>query len=167
MRANKKGEPTPEIDLSSAWTFSAKFVFPVLWISGFGSGTVLLWVGDLHDKNHVLPSAELKFVFVGAWIVGSTFILWANASLKRVGINGQNLFVSNYFREILIPLNTVTDVKQNRWLNSRPITIHLGDATEFGDRLTFIPKRRIRFLFWRVDPLVQKLKQFAGLAPDV
>ncbi|HEX7577580.1 MAG TPA: hypothetical protein VF430_06040, partial [Verrucomicrobiae bacterium] len=55
----------------------------------------------------------------------------------------------------------IVDVRQNRWLNSRPITIYFRDATEFGDKATFIPKQRIRF--WRIDPVVEELKQLAGL----
>jgi hypothetical protein len=48
----------------------------------------------------------------------------------------------------------------------RPITIYFRHVTEFGDRVTFMPKRRIAIRFWRVDPVVAKLKQLAGLLPD-
>jgi len=154
-------------NLSSAWTFSAKFVFPALWISGFGLGAVSLWLDALHDRNNVLPHPELKFVFLGMWIVGSAFILWANAGLKRVRVNERQLFMSNYFREICIPFSAVMDVRQNRWLNSRPITIYFREATEFGDRATFIPKWCIRIRIWHVDPLVDELKQLVGLMPNV
>ncbi len=156
-----------ERDLSSAWTFSAKFIFPAVWISGFGLAAVLLWSGSLHDRNNVLPPPILKFVFLGMWIAGSTFILWANAGLKRVRTDERQLLLSNYFREIRIPFNAVVDVRQNRWLNSRPITIHFRDETEFGDRVTFIPKWRFHIQFWRVDPVVNELKQLAGLVPEV
>jgi hypothetical protein len=149
-----------ESDLSSAWTFYAKFVFPAVWISGFGLGTILLWFGGLHDRNNALPP-----LFLGLWILGSTFILWANAGLKRVRTDDRQLLVSNYIREIRIPFSAIMDVRQNRWLNTRPITIYFRDATEFGDRATFIPKWRIQF--WRIDPVVDELKQLAGLVPNV
>ena len=109
----------------------------------------------------------MKFVFLGVWIVGSAFILWSCAGLKRVRADEQQLFVSNYLREIRIPFSAVRDVKQNRWLNIRPITIYFGDDTEFSDRATFMPKRRIAVRFWRVDPVVDELKQLAGLLPDM
>ena len=150
--------------LSSAWTFSAKFVFPAVWISGFGLGTILLWVGGFHDRNNAMPPPQMKFMFLAVWTLGSTFILWASAALKRVRIDERQLYVSNYVQEICIPFNSIIEVKQNRWLNSRPITIYFRDATEFGDNATFIPKRRIFVQFWRVDPVVNELKQLAGLA---
>jgi hypothetical protein len=149
-----------ESDLSSAWTFSAKFVFPAVWISGFGLGTILPWLGGLRDGNIALSP-----LFLLVWILGSTFILWASAGLKRVRTDGRQLLVSNYVREIRIPFSAIMDVRQNRWLNTRPITIYFRDATEFGDRATFIPKWRIRIQFWRTDPVVEELKQLAGLVP--
>ena len=151
-----------ERTLSSALTFWTKFIFPALWILGFGTGTVLLWFGKLVDGNHASPPPQMKFLFLGVWVLGTTFILWASAGLKRVRMDERQLYVSNYFREIHIPFAEITDVRQNRWLNSRPITIHFRDATEFGGKATFMPKWRIQ-LFWRTDPVVSELKQLAGL----
>jgi hypothetical protein len=128
-----------------------KYVFPVVWISGFGSATI------------VTPAPQNKIVFLVAWSLGTTLILWANADLKRVRIDERQLHVSNYSREICVPFSAITDVKQNRWINSRPITIYFRDATQFGDRVTFMPKQRIQF--WSVDPVVNELKRLAGLVP--
>jgi hypothetical protein len=153
-------------DLSSAWTFSAKFIFPVLWISGFGLVTVSLWLDAFHGRNNELPPSAMKFMFFGVWIIGAAFILWACAGLKRVRADERQLFVSNYLREICIPFSAVRDVRQNRWLNIRPITIYFRDVTEFGDRATFMPKLRVAIRFWRPDPVLDELKQLAGLLPD-
>lgn len=153
-----------ERNLSSAWTFWTKFILPVVWISGFGTGTILLWLGRFHDRNNAMPPPQEKFVFLAVWILGSTFILWASAGLKRVRMDERQLYVSNYVKEIHIPFSAITDVKQNRWLNSRPITIYFRDATEFGDKARFMPKRRIRIQFWRIDPVVNELRKLAGLA---
>jgi hypothetical protein len=109
-------------DLSSAWTFWAKFVFPLVWISGFGLGTIFLWFDDFHGSNNAIPPPEMKFVFLATWILGSVFILWTSAGLKRVRIDECQLYISNYFREACIPFSAIIDVKQNRWINSRPIT---------------------------------------------
>jgi hypothetical protein len=128
-----------------------KYVFPAVWISGFGLATILT------------PAPQNKIVFLVAWSLGTTFILWANVGLKRVRIDEQQLHVSNYSREICVPLSAITDVKQNRWINSRPITIYFRDATPFGDQVTFMPKQRIQF--WSVDPVVNELKRLAGLFP--
>jgi hypothetical protein len=154
-----------ERSLSSAYTFWFKFVLPAGWIFGFGFGAIQLWFGVLHDRNNAMPPPEMKFVFAGIWILGSVFSLWAGAALKRVRIGEGRLHISNYVREICVPFSAIMDVQQNRWINFRPITIYFRDATEFGDKATFMPKPRFSFKFWRVDPVVDELRQLAGL-PD-
>jgi hypothetical protein len=145
----KQGNAVQESTLSSAWTFWMKYLFPAVWISGFALATVLT------------PDPQNKIAFLVMWGLGTTFILWANAGLKRVRMDERKLYVSNYFQEIYVPFSAITDVKQNRWINSRPITIFLRDTTQFGDKVTFMPKQRIQF--WSVDPVVNELKRLAGL----
>jgi hypothetical protein len=44
----------------------------------------------------------------------------------------------------------------------------LSNATQFGDKVKFMPKQRIQF--WRIEPVVKELKQLAGLVapgPDI
>jgi hypothetical protein len=152
----QQGNAVQDRTLSSAWTFWMKYVLPVLWISGFGMATILA------------PAPQNKIVFLVAWSVGTALLLWVNTGLKRVRIDERQLYVSNYLREIDVPFSAITDVKQNRWINSRPITIYFRDATQFGDKVTFMPKQRIQF--WSVDPVVNELKRLAGLVapgPDI
>jgi hypothetical protein len=118
----------------------------------------------LVDRNGATPPPQVKFVFLGFLIAAMTLIFWASAGLKRVRIDERQLYVSNYVQEIAVPFSAITDVRQNRWLNSRPVTIYFREATEFGDKATFMPKQRIQFWqFWRVDPVVNELRQLAAL----
>ena len=59
-------------------------------------------------------------------------------------MDARQLYVSNYIREISVPFSEIIDVRQNRWINYRPITIYFRDATEFGGKATFMPKWRIQ-----------------------
>jgi hypothetical protein len=153
-----------ERTLSSASTFWMKFVFPPVWILSFGIVAILLSFGGLNDRSNAMPPPQMKFAFLGVWIVGTTLILWFSAGLKRVRIDERQLYVSNYIREISVPFSEIIDVRQNRWINSRPVTIYFRDATEFGGKATFMPRWRIQLLFWRTDPVVSELRQLAGLA---
>jgi hypothetical protein len=155
-----------ESELSSGWTFWTKFILPVIWISGFGLGTVAIWFDDFHGLGNEPPPLAMKFWFLGLSLAGSSFLLWSCAGLKRVRVKQRQLVISNYIREICVPLTAVRDVSQNRWLNGRPVTIYLRGATAFGDRVTFMPKHYVVFRFWRVDPIVDELKQAAGLLHD-
>jgi hypothetical protein len=141
--------------LSSGWTYGMKFLFPVLWISGFGLGSLFLW-------SKAPADAVPPYGFFAAWLAVTAFILWTSVGLKRVRVDERRLYVSNYLREISVPFTAIADVKQNRWLRHRPVTIYFKEATGFGDRVTFMPKQRLNF--WSVDPTVSELRRLARLA---
>lgn len=140
--------------LSSMQTFLMKVVFPVIWIGGFGFGTVGMWLG-------AGAPAFLKWQFLVTWIAGSAFILWSCGRLKRVRIDREFLYVSNYRREIAVPLSMIEAVTENRWINIHPVTVRFRVPTEFGQTITFMPTAR--FFGWSSHPVVQELREAAHL----
>lgn len=150
-------------DLSSLQTFVMKFVFPVIWISGFGAGVLALWSGAMGGRNGMPPPTEMKWVFLFGWIAGIAMIGWMCAPLKRVRLDGMILHVSNYLQEIAVPVSAIERVTENRWINIRPVTVHLNRATPFGDSIVFMPKVRV-FGFWSAHPVVAELEQLVATA---
>jgi hypothetical protein len=153
--------------LSSRWTFIFKYVFPGIWIPGFG-----LAVADsfLHPEtviyNDVRGAAPpyIGWDFLAVWLIASICILWLCAPLKGVRVENEVLLVSNYWHEWRIPFGAVAKVTQNRWINIRPITVHLRADVGCGTRVVFMPPSRWRVLFWREDPEVDDLRRLAGIA---
>ena len=148
--------------LSSKQTFLMKWLFPVLWISLFGFGTLGLWSGAMHGNIGAPPADGVKWVFLAVWIAGTAFILWSGAGLKRVRVDEKSLYVSNYIREVSIPLGMISEITENRWINIHPVTIHFREITEFGQKITFMPYVRL-FGLWSSHPVVAELKRLAGL----
>lgn len=159
-----------ERTLSAGTTFLFKYLFPVVWIGGFGMGTLELW---FHPEDVVFngvrgaASRGDQWWFLAAWVVGSAFLLWMAFPLKRVRLTEQGLHVSNYRTEILIPFGAIARVEQNRWINVRPVTVHLRHDSPFGRRITFMPAGRRRFTFWREDEIVDELRHRAGLVREL
>jgi hypothetical protein len=152
--------------LSSRWTFVSKYVFPAIWIPGFGIGVVVTFLNPrtvLYNGVKGAAPEYIGFVFLGAWLIGSAFILYFTAPLKLVSIEGEDLVVSNYRQEWRVPLASISHVTQNRWLNLRPIAIHFREETPFGRTAVFMPPTRWRVLFWSEDPEVEELRRRAGL----
>jgi hypothetical protein len=104
--------------------------------------------------------APPKFVFLLFWIVGIAFIYWSCIRLKDVSVDDNFLYVSNYMKEISIPLSDIHDVTENIWVNIHPVTIHLKSPSEFGDKIIFMPKVRY-FSFFSSHPVVGELKELA------
>lgn len=144
-----------EITLSSRLTFFTKIVFPTMWIGGFGAGTIVMWIGKV-------PS-EVKWSFLAIFAVGSLFILFYCARLKRVRVDGKMLYVSNYLKEIAVPLSVITHISENWLHNFHPVTLSFGRTTEFGNKIAFMPKIRMMPL-WRSHPVVDEIKRMVERA---
>jgi hypothetical protein len=147
--------------LSSAETVWMKFLFPIIWISGFGMGTLGLFLGIFHGRDDSAPPEWMKWQFLAFWIAGSAFILWGCARLKRVRLDESGLLVSNYLKEVRIPFDDIRDVTENRWINIHPVTIYFRHSTPFGDRIVFMP--RVRLFSWTSHPVVSEIRSLAHI----
>lgn len=123
--------------ISSGQTFVMKWIFPIVWIGAFASATIALFVlpGSLLNQNGGGPPESMKWAFLAGTIGGGAFILMISGPLKRIAMDDGNLYVSNYRREIVIPLRDVESVTENRWINIHPVTLHLRRESEFGSAI--------------------------------
>lgn len=139
--------------LSSLQTFLMKIILPIIWITSFGIGVINSFTGK--DMGSDMPPKTTFLIF---WILGIAFLYWICIRLKTVSVDENFLYVSNYIKEISIPLNDIYNVTENRWINIHPVTLHLKKASEFGDKIIFMPKIRL-FAFFRSHPVVEELKE--------
>lgn len=141
--------------LSSILTLPVKFLLPTMWIAQFGLRTLMSWLDDgLASPLHGIPGQI--WLMLLAWLVISGVLLSTIGRLKRVRLDQDLLRVSNYFREISIPLTDVTAVTESAWIHHHPVTIHVRHATEFGTKLTFMPTPQL-FMIPRSHPVVDDL----------
>ena len=103
-----------------------------------------------------------------ATVVGGLCWYWWGIRLKRVEVDDQWLYVSNYLRDIQVELRDIEEVSENRWVNIRPITVRFRRDTGFGPRIVFMPPARW-WGFWQPHPVVRELEDAAqrarGLPP--
>ena len=141
--------------LSSLQTIVVKLFMPIIWIFGAGIPTISMFFGPVPDSN-----GTQAWFFSFFFVVGCGFIYWECNRMKWVSVDERYLYVSNYLKEISIPLSDICDVTENRWLNSHPVTIHLRSSSDFGDKIVFMPKVRF-FAFFSSHPVVSELKGLA------
>lgn len=138
--------------LSVPATYFFKIIFPILWIAivvGF-----YLVISFSERRNEIQP--------FGYWVIVTVItllILRWSFNLKRVQIDENNLYVSNFRQEVTIPLNQVEEVTQNflQRGNIETITITLKNECALGKKFTFIPCMR----FWNIGkhPLVSEIQK--------
>jgi hypothetical protein len=145
--------------ISSAQTYFMKFVFPVLWNISCGIG-VLVFFGVIDvDWFKILQPIppEMKWFGLGVWAYGNVMCFLINFRLKRVEIDDENLYISNYVSEEVVPLLNVADVSESRMMNPRPITIRFHESTEYGNRIVFLAKQQWFDFFWTRHPVVAEI----------
>jgi hypothetical protein len=136
--------------VSSSLTFFYKFIFTTVWSGMFGFATVAM----LLNRN---PAAV---GFGAAWVIGTTILLLFCGRLKRVKLDGDTLFISNYLREISVPVSEIANVRQNRLINLRPVTMTFRKKTPFGSAVTFMPE--VSFRLFSEDDIVTRLRSLTG-----
>ena len=137
--------------LSSVQTFASKFILPPVWFCAYGFAVV---------KTMNAANLGSWLGIFAIWVAGAGYMYWSGVRLKKISIDDQFLFVSNYLTEIAVPFSLIGDVTSHKWLNHNLATIHFKSATEFGDRIIFMPP--YRFLpFLGPHPTVARLKHLA------
>jgi hypothetical protein len=139
-----------------------KFGLPLFWVAGFGFWTGRLFLaGDRF--GHRPPTPEMKWVFLAILLVGSAVIYAWGLRLMRVVMTDGELRISNYRREIVVPLSEVDQVTENRWVNIHPVTVQFVRRTDFGQRIVFMPKAR-PFALFSSHPIVAELRAASASA---
>ena len=153
-------------DLSSAWTFVYKYLFPGLWIPFFGFRVLTMLQNPGAVTYNGVKGATPPFFdyeLLALWLVSSACILWFGMSLKRVRLTDGGILVSDYMREWRVPFGMIENVSQNRWMRTRTITIRLRADVGCGTTVKFMPPLRWILRFWREDREVAELRRLAGL----
>jgi len=134
--------------LSTSLTFLFKFIFPTFWIGCILLGSVALFISE----------GLIGFVFLAAAILIGAFMYYTVISAKAINIDQDNLYISNYFKEIIVPLENVSHISENFFISPRLITISVYDETDFGSQIKFLGYTK-PFLFFSSHPAVSIINE--------
>ena len=126
-----------------------KYVFPAVWTACMGMGAIAVGCQAAKEPSWI--------VFPVVWIIGSGYLIWFARRLKFVSIDDDFLYVSQFRKQIQIPLTHIEHVKENFWANPKLITLTLNPPSEFGTRIVFVPPG-LAFAALRSHPMVKEIK---------
>ena len=151
-----------EEKLSSSMTLFYKIILPALWISGFGFGTLGMWLGKFDQPSQ--PPDEVKLTFLFFWIIGSAFLLRDAVRLKSITQDKNDLIIKNFSKVIRVPLSNIHHISESRLMRPKTISITITPPCEFGERVTFIPKAKLQLSFNPLSehPIAKRLRELAG-----
>ena len=134
--------------ISSAWTLPYKVMIPMM----LGAISIILIV-NLFSSPLPLP---LNGYIVAAWsVAGTLFFSWWGLGLKRVSADDRNLYVSNWIREVSIPLSEIDSV--DGLYGGWRVMVRLKAKSKFGWKIIFLAKWQ-PFIFSPSRPVVDELR---------
>jgi hypothetical protein len=124
-----------------------------------GISFVIGWVRLLQTDEPVAPAI---YAYVAICAALFPVAAWACLGLKRVTLTEGSLLVSNFRREIVVPLRDVAGVGRTV-LGLNAVVIDFARDTAFGRRIKFLPRRRFSRFTW-THPIVDRLRDAVAAA---
>ncbi len=143
--------------LSSKQTFLLKIILPIFFITTLTAMSLMLFFN--FPANEFFP---LMILFPVIALVGIISMYLTVMRYKKVSVDDEFLYVSNYRKEITIPLSNIGGVTEIKWVRTRPITIHLKTDSEFGRKIVFTPKLN-GFRVFAANPIIAELEKLAKI----
>lgn len=140
--------------ISSSLTLFHKVILPILFALG------IVNIGVLGLRGWYATPEEMPWQIV-LMIVAFLFLsLWLFWPLKKIAIDDNNLYVSDFHTEITIPISEIEKVSEFILSKPRRVTIHLKNPTQFGRKIVFLAMYR-PFGFLSSHPIVAELRELA------
>jgi hypothetical protein len=130
--------------LSSIFTPVYKLIF--LFVVSCG----LYWLTS-DFKNFTLSPLLFLSLWCALWFV-------VTSRWKSVYLEGDAIYVSNYLKEIRIPLAVVKSVEASSFTRPRTVIVTLTSPSEFGKRIVFVPREG----GFDASEVAQELRQLAN-----
>ena len=123
--------------ISSALTFFYKVICLTVW-----GGLGLYTLPRMLVRLDALEVQKALLLFLIIWPIGLGFLWWTNLPLKKVEIEDDVLYVSNYLKTIEVRLSNIVRAKELVGGGNLPryrVKLELNIDTEFGKNIFFVP----------------------------
>ena len=143
--------------ISSRWTSFYKIGFPLLFLSGIAFQSYI-FATRLHHTENQAPFFAIMGI---SYFASAILIIWIARFYKHVELDQGGLNVSGYFGSDFIPFSRIESVEQSKWMNGRPVHIHLKESSMFGKKIAFQPRGTAAM--FAEHAIVKELRQLAGI----
>lgn len=125
------------IRISSSLTLGLSIFIPVFWFVFFGCFTLFIFFVENDDLPFSNPSL-FRLVFLFSFLVFGFFIYHGLTKLKRVEIDEDFIYITNYFKTIKYPISMIDQIKEVSVFGFLRIKLILNSTTLFGKKIRFI-----------------------------
>lgn len=127
--------------VSTSLTLFLKIFIPVFWTVFFFAFTLAVWNLDVDFFGNI-PIQTFRIGMAVFLLLGVLFFYWSVLRLKRVEMDEDFIFVTNYFKNYKYPWHNIAEIKERDFLLFRTIHLILKEPGSFGKKITFVASRR-------------------------
>jgi hypothetical protein len=139
--------------LSSNWTLFYKFFIPTFWIVFGGACVIAAWKLGVTMASGVSPT-KFATLFTISYLAGVAFLYVFTMRLKRVEVDEQYVYVTNYFKNYRYPHHDIDFIEESKMPLFGRAQLHLKAAGSLGNRITYLPVKGWLQDFLREHPEV-------------
>ena len=139
--------------VSSSWTVILKFFVPTIWISMFATFAL----GAFLSEESMLMGMPIARFRIGTLIflaVGIVLLYWMVMRLKRVEMDHQHLYITNYRKRLRYSFDSIEKITEKDWGLFKTVLIHLKSTGQFGKKISFVASKQKFNRFLREHPQV-------------
>lgn len=125
------------IRISSSLTLVLSIFIPVFWFVFFGSLCLFFVFQDPEDLPFSNP-IPFKIGFVCFYLFFGFWIYYLLFQLRRIELDDANLYITNYFKTIKVPLTQVESISILSVIGIKRVKIKLSFKSSLGTKIRFI-----------------------------
>ena len=143
--------------ISSSATLGLKLFIPVFWTVFFGAFTIAVLISGV-GKSPLFGNPMFKLGVVLFFLIGVAIQYFTVMQLKRVELDADHVYVTNYFKSYRYHYDGIDKVSQQDFGIFKIGYIHLKSAGSLGSKITFLQSRQKFEDFVQAHPaLAEKL----------
>ncbi len=147
--------------VSTNLTLFYKIFLPTFWFVFFGIFTLAVFFAGMSYYGYI-PAGVMKIILLTFLVPGGALLYWKFMRLKRVEMDENYLYVSNYFKTFRYSFQSVEKLEKVKSFLNNYIRIHLKESGHFGKEILFIPSKKLFAQFLEEHPDVQKQLTLTG-----
>lgn len=138
-----------ERNLSSSLTFFYKIIFPAFFTSVY-----LFTFYALVESEGMQEALPLLIPLI--IVIPMFYFMFFH--LKKVTLEKNYLYISNFRETIKVNIKNVKTVQENRFINPRILTIEFDHETQFGQKVKLLAPLRFFIFFTEPHPIVKEIQ---------
>ncbi|MEM1327684.1 MAG: hypothetical protein AAGI23_17105 [Bacteroidota bacterium] len=124
--------------LSSNWTLFYKFFIPTFWIVFGGACLVAVWKLGITLAPGISPRS-FALIYTVSYLAGIGFLYVFVMRLKRVEVDHQYVYVTNYFKNYRYPHRDIDYIQDSKLPFFGRAYLQLKAPGSLGYRITYLP----------------------------